>query len=109
MARDQRDVPSCLVFRARGQQMVRADGAGTKTPVQKSRLLLCKVATEVDDVRAGRRHAKWWEAAVAARCRTDATLMVLSGCFARAPGAAGLGPDKKFLLTDSLFPGLYCC
>ena len=42
-------------------------------------------ATEVDGVRAGRRHAKWWVAAVAATCRTDATLMVLSGCFARAP------------------------
>ena len=32
----------CLVFRARGQQMVRADDAGTKTPIQKSRLLFCK-------------------------------------------------------------------
>jgi len=42
-------------------------------------------ATEMDGVRAGRRHTKWWVAAVAARCRTDATLMVLSGCFARAP------------------------
>jgi len=42
-------------------------------------------ATEMDGVRAGRRHAKWWVTAVAARCRTDATLMVLSGCFARAP------------------------
>ena len=33
-------MPSCLVFRARGQQMVRADGAGTKKPIQKSLLLL---------------------------------------------------------------------
>ena len=41
-------------------------------------------ATEVDGMRAGRRHAKWWVTAVAATCRTDATSMVLSGCFARA-------------------------
>jgi hypothetical protein len=38
----QTDVPSCLVFCARGQQMVRVDGAGAKTPIQKSRLLFCK-------------------------------------------------------------------
>ena len=42
-------------------------------------------ATEVDGVRAGRRHGKWRVAAVAATCRIDATSMVLSGCFARAP------------------------
>ena len=38
----QTDVPSCLVFYARGQQMVRVDGAGAKTPIQKARLLFCK-------------------------------------------------------------------
>ena len=42
-------------------------------------------ATELDGVRAGRRHAKWWVSAVATACRTDARSMVLSSFFARAP------------------------
>jgi len=76
--------PSGPVFRARRP----ADGPGRRrwrkdTDSKVATALL--QATELDGVRAVRRHAKWWVSAVATACRTDARSMVLSSFFARAP------------------------